>query len=238
MGPNEDGISPEKNLLKAWPAEGPKVLWTVPMGKGYGGAAVRGGKVYVLDRPDQKQDVLRCLDLASGKEEWKFAYDAPGNIDHDGSRSTPAVSANRVYTIGPFGQFYCLDLPTHQVIWQKNLLQDYGVKKPNWAVTQSPVLYKTLVIAAPQSSSIGIAAYDAETGKEVWRSGPVGEMAYVTPKLVTIEGTDQFVMVAGNGTYGISAADGKTLWKNAYSCRMAIPNVTSLGNGKIFATGG
>jgi outer membrane protein assembly factor BamB len=238
MGPNEDGISPEKNLLKAWPAEGPKVLWTVPMGKGYGGPAVRGGKVYVLDRPDQNQDVLRCLDLASGKEEWRFAYDAPGKIDHDGSRSTPAVSANRVYTIGPFGQFYCLDLATHQVVWQKNLLRDYVVQKPNWAVTQSPILYKNLVIAAPQSSSIGIAAFDPETGKELWHSGPVGEMAYVTPKLVAIDGVDQFVMVAGNGTYGISAVDGKTLWKYGYSCRMGIPNVTSLGSGRVFATGG
>ena len=238
MGPNEDGTSPEKNLLKAWPADGPKVLWTVPIGKGYGGPAVRSGKVYVLDRPDQKQDVLRCLDLASGKEEWKFAYDAPGAIDHDGSRTTPAVTANRVYTIGPFGQFYCLDLASHQVVWQKNLLQDYNVKKPMWAVTQSPVLYKNLVIAAPQSTSIGIAAFDQETGKEVWHSGPVGAMAYVTPKLVTVDGVDQFVMVAGDGTHGISAADGKALWSYGYSCRMAIPNVTALGNGKVFVTGG
>ena len=238
MGSNEDGISPEKNLLKAWPADGPKVLWTASMGKGYGGPAVRGGKVYVLDRPDQRQDVLRCLDLASGKEDWKFAYPAPGAIDHDGSRSTPAVTASRVYTIGPFGDFYCVDLASHQSVWKKNLLRDYNVTKPMWASTQSPIVYKNLIIAAPQSSSIGIAAFDPETGKEVWHSGPIGQIAYVTPKLVTIDGVDQFVMVAGNGTYGISAADGKTLWKYGYSCRVAIPNVTSLGNGKLFATGG
>jgi outer membrane protein assembly factor BamB len=238
MGPTEDGVSTEKNLLKEFPGDGPKVLWTMKMGKGYGGPAVRDGKVYVLDRPDQKQDVLRCIDLATGKEDWTFAYDAPGAIDHDGSRSTPAVTDKRVYTIGPFGQFYCVDLKTHEVVWQKNLLKDYGVTKPMWAVTQSPILYKNLVIAAPQSGSIGIAAYDQETGKEVWHSGAVGQIAYVTPKLVNIAGMDQFVMVAGNGTYGVSAADGKQLWKYDYSCRVAIPNVSVLGNGKLFATGG
>jgi outer membrane protein assembly factor BamB len=238
MGPNENGVSAEKNLAKAFPAEGPKVLWTLPMGKGYGAPSIRAGKVYVLDRPDQKQDVLRCIDLVSGKEDWKFPYDAPGAIDHDGSRSAPAITEKRVYSIGPFGDFYCLDLATHQVVWQKNLLKDYNVKKPMWAVAQSPILYKDLVIAAPQSATIGIAAYDQATGKEVWTSGPVGEMAYVTPKLVTIDGMDQFVMVSGNGTFGFSAADGKQLWKFGYSCRVSIPNVTDLGNGKIFATAG
>jgi outer membrane protein assembly factor BamB len=238
MGPTEDAVSPEKNLAKTFPAEGPKVLWTVKMGKGYGGPAVRAGKVYVLDRPDQQQDALRCLDLATGNELWKFAYDAPGRVDHDGSRSTPAVTDKRVYSIGMFGDFYCLDLGTHEVVWKKNLLKDYNVAKPTWAVAQSPILYKNLVIAAPQSSTIGIVAYDQETGKEVWHSGPVGQIAYVTPKLVTIDGVDQFVMVAGNGTYGISAADGKQLWKYGYSCRVAIPNVSVLGNGKFFATGG
>lgn len=26
-GPNRDGIYPEPNLLKEWPADGPKMLW-------------------------------------------------------------------------------------------------------------------------------------------------------------------------------------------------------------------
>ena len=102
MGPNGDGTSAEKGLLRAWPADGPKVLWTVAMGAGYAGAAIRDGKVYVMDRVSRQKDVLRCLDLGSGKEEWTFSYDAPGEIDHEGSRSTPAVTEKRVYTIGPF----------------------------------------------------------------------------------------------------------------------------------------
>ena len=32
-GPRRDGTSTEKGLLRAWPKEGPKVLWTVPLGR-------------------------------------------------------------------------------------------------------------------------------------------------------------------------------------------------------------
>src|SRR5262249_25750160 len=34
-GPNRDGLSPEIGLLPAWPADGPKVLWTAATGKGF-----------------------------------------------------------------------------------------------------------------------------------------------------------------------------------------------------------
>ncbi len=238
MGPKGDGTSVEKGLARSWPAGGPKVLWTVPLGPGYGGAAIRGAEVFLLDRVDKQKDVLRVLDLATGKEKWSFSYDAPGGIDHDGSRSTPAVTDKFVYTIGPFGQFHCLDRATHQVVWKKNVVSDFGGKRPNWAVAQSPVLYKDLVLAAPQSEQAGIVAFEQATGKERWRSGPIGPMAYGSPMLITIDGVEQFVIVNPNGAAAVSAADGKVLWKFAHKCMIPIPNVTPLGDGKLFITGG
>ena len=237
LGPNGNGVSPEKGLLRAWPAEGPKVLWTVALGPGYGGAAVRDGKVFVLDRQDQKKDVLRGFDLATGKELWSFGYDAPGKIDHDGSRSTPAIGEKFVYTIGPFGQMHCLDLATHQVVWKKNILTDFGAARPRWAVAQSPVLDKDLVIVAPQSDKVGLVAFDQATGKERWRSEPIGAMAYGSPMLVNLEGEEQWVVVNELGASAVAAADGKLRWQYAHPCKIPIPNVTDLGQGKMFITG-
>ncbi len=65
-GPNRDGSSPEKGLARTWPAEGPKVLWSFPLGPGFAAPAVRDGEVYILDRVQDKQDVMRCLDLQTG----------------------------------------------------------------------------------------------------------------------------------------------------------------------------
>ena len=69
LGPNRNATSDEKGLLRSWPAEGPKVLWRIDLGPGYGGAAVSDSKVYLLDRIRSKKDVLRCLDLDTGREQ-------------------------------------------------------------------------------------------------------------------------------------------------------------------------
>ena len=52
MGPKRDGTSAETGLLRSWPKEGQKVLWTVPLGRGFAGPAVSRGNVYLLDRND------------------------------------------------------------------------------------------------------------------------------------------------------------------------------------------
>jgi outer membrane protein assembly factor BamB len=237
MGPNGDGTSTEKGLARSWPSDGPKVLWTVPLGPGYGGASIRDGKVYLLDRVDRQQDVLRCLDLTTGKEDWTFSSEAPGAIDHEGSRSTPAVSEKFVYIIGPFGQMQCLDRRTHQVAWKKDLVKDYGGQAPRWAVAQSPLLYKDMVVVAPQAAQVGIVALDQATGQERWRSPGIGAMAYGSPMLISLDGMDQIVIVNAPGAAAVSAADGKVLWEYSHPCKIAIPNVTPLGRGRFFVTG-
>ncbi len=126
LGPRRDGSSTQKGLLRTWPKEGPKVLWTVPLGVGFGGPAVSGGKVYLLDRDEQVGDTLRVLDFSSGKELWSFAYDAPGSFMFPGSRTTPTVDGDMVYTCGPLGDLYAISTNTHEPVWHKNIWTDFG----------------------------------------------------------------------------------------------------------------
>ena len=44
-GPRRDHTSDQKGLLRAWPQEGPKVLWTVPVGAGSTSDATSVGAV-------------------------------------------------------------------------------------------------------------------------------------------------------------------------------------------------
>jgi len=107
LGPNANATAPQAKLARSWPANGPKVLWTVSLGAGYGSAAIRDGKVYVLDRIRNEKDVLLCLDLLTGKELWSYSYQAPGR--NDGSRCVPTIDGDYVYTCGTFGHVYCFD---------------------------------------------------------------------------------------------------------------------------------
>jgi hypothetical protein len=45
-GPKRDNTYDQRGLLRSWPDGGPKTLWTVPVGAGFGGPAVSGGKVH------------------------------------------------------------------------------------------------------------------------------------------------------------------------------------------------
>ena len=45
LGPERNSTSPQENLLRSWPDEGPEVLWRVDVGIGYGGAVTTDDRV-------------------------------------------------------------------------------------------------------------------------------------------------------------------------------------------------
>ncbi|MBN2308205.1 MAG: PQQ-binding-like beta-propeller repeat protein [Candidatus Hydrogenedentes bacterium] len=239
QGPNRDGASPETGLIRSWP-EGPaEVAWTFPLGPGYGGPAVRDGEVYILDRVDEQQDVLRCIGLESGKERWHFAYDAPGSVGHSGSRTTPTVDEKCVYSVGMMGDFVCVDRTTHQPAWKHNILTDFGNKPPNWGVSQSPSLWRNLAIIAPQAKEAYVAAYERTTGEIVWKAAADAGVGYSTPVIATLGGVEQVVMLAPGGAAGYALDDGKKLWAyDGWQCRIPIPYPTALPGDRLFITGG
>jgi outer membrane protein assembly factor BamB len=251
LGPRRDGTSTEKGLLRAWPKEGPKVLWTAGVGIGFGGPVVSGGKVYLLDRDDAVGDKLRCLDLASGKELWSFAYEAPGKFDHPGSRTTPAVDGTSVYTFGPLGNLYRIDTTTHKPVWNKNVWKDFGGEQlPRWALTQNPLIYRDLVIVASQTSQAGVVAYDKLTGELKWKSPALpGAAGYVSPSIVKVGGDDHLVMVmaargfgrsaSGGSVNGLDPLSGKVLWTYSnWQCGIPVPHAVDAGEGRVLITGG
>jgi outer membrane protein assembly factor BamB len=250
-GPKRDSTSAEKGILRSWPKEGPKVLWTSPLGIGYGGAVVSGGKVYLLDRDDKVGDTIRCLDFSTGKELWNFAYDAPGSFSHPGSRSTPIVDGTNVYTCGLLGDLYCINTSTHKPVWNKNIWKDFGGGQlPMWAITQNPMIYRNLVIVAPQTPQTSVVAYDKLTGELKWKS-PVlsGGVGYASPSIVKIGGADHLVMVTaaqgrgrnatGGSVSGLDPLSGKVLWTyGGWQCAIPVPHAVDAGEGRVLVTGG
>jgi outer membrane protein assembly factor BamB len=250
-GPRRDGTSDQKGLLRTWPAGGPKVLWTLPVGPGFGGPAISAGKVYLLDRDEKVGDTLRVLDFATGKELWTFAYAAPGTFMFPGSRTTPTVDGTRVYISGPLGDLHAIDTTTHKAVWRKNIWKEFGGGElPRWAVVQHPLIHGDLLIVAPQTTQAGVVAYDKATGALKWKSAPLsGLPGYVSPSLVKIGGEDQLIMVtasvgrgrvARDGTVsGLDPATGRVLWNyHGWQNPIPVPQPVDAGNGRLLITGG
>jgi len=268
LGPARNSTSPEKGLLRSWPEKGPEVLWTVPVGKGYGGPVVKDGKVYLLDRDDKVGDNLRCFGLADGKELWNYAYDAPGRVSFPGSRSVPTVDGNHVYSCGHNGDLYCTDINTHKPVWNKNVWTDFGgvlgggspreagpeSRFPIWAITQCPLTYGDLVIVASQAPDAGVVAYEKLTGTVKWKTPSLGYVGYVSPAIVKVDGEDHVVMITPSTNpfrrsspdennlgkvVGIEPLTGKILWEYAkWSCHIPVPSAFDAGDNKVLIIGG
>lgn len=247
LGPNRNSTSAEKGILRSWPANGPEVLWTTNVGPGFGGPAIKAGKVYLLDRDDKVGETLRCLDLNTGKELWKYSYNAPGSVMFPGSRYVPTVDGNYVYSVGHNGDIYCIDLNTHKPVWNKNIWTDYGGEKlPTWAISQCPLVYGDMVLVASQAPQAGVVAYNKLTGALKWKTPSLGFTGYVSPAIVKISGEDHVVMVTASQRggdpgkiIGIKPQDGKILWEyNDWNCSIPVASAVDAGSNRILVAGG
>jgi len=243
LGPDRNAIAPESpKLPRSWPAGGPRVLWKIPVGPGYGGAAVFGDSALILDRENNAQDVLRRIRLADGQEVWRRTDEAPGTLPHNGTRSTPATDGKTVYSIGPFGHICAASFVDGTVLWQAKLLEDWGAKLPQWGVSQNPLLYGDSLIVAPWGTKAAVVAYDKATGAVKWTtSNPGGvQLDYSSPMPLTVAGAPMLA-VSGKGAYtiGVDPATGSQLWKyDGYSVKISIPSPLHVGAGRIVLTGG
>lgn len=267
LGPDRDSKSPQKNLLRSWPDNGPEVLWSVDVGIGYGGPVIRDGKVYLLDRDDATGDIMRCFDFSSGEELWSYSYEAPGSVMFPGSRSVPAIDGDYLYSCGVYGDLYCFNINTHQPVWNKNVWTDFGGipgvgseggfggadepgSFPTWAISQCPLVYNDKLILASQAPEAGVVAYDKLTGDVLWKTPALGEVGYVSPAIVQIDGTDHVVYVTASGggrnapvvpgkIVGIDPVSGEVLWEYAdWVCRIPIPSAVDAGDNKVLVIGG
>lgn len=255
LGPNGNSTSPQKGLLRSWPAEGPQVLWTTNVGPGYGGPVIKEGKVYLLDRDDKTGDIMRCFDFNTGKELWKFSYSAPGSVSYPGSRSIPTIDGNRIYSSGPYGDLYCIDINTHKPVWNKNIMKDFGgTKPPVWAISQCPLVYGDLVIVSySKDPNSGLVAYNKLNGNIVWKTDAIGNETYASPSIVKISGEDHLVMVfSSTNTFmhkeapvskgrilGMKPQTGQILWEyNDWQNMIQTSPAFDAGENRILAVGG
>ncbi len=254
LGPNRNSTSPQKGILRTWPASGPQVLWTVDVGKGFGGPVIKDGKVYLLDRKDEVEDIMRCFDFSSGKELWRYSYDAPGTAMFPGSRSVPAVDGNYVYSCGHNGDLYCIDVNTHKPVWNKNVWKDFGGDKlPIWAITQCPLIYKNLLLILSQAPEAGVVAYNKLTGDVVWKTPNLGNETYASPAIVKIAGEDQIAMVISSTNpighrelpqtmgkiVGIRPLTGEILWEyDNWQNHIQVASALDAGEGRVLVVGG
>ncbi|MEM9347580.1 MAG: PQQ-binding-like beta-propeller repeat protein [Planctomycetota bacterium] len=238
QGTARDGVVPAATILTDWSNNKPPVQWTNATGPGFGGAAIKNGSVFILDRNGTAGDRLRVFDLETGEEQWSLEYESPGRMGYHGARSTPMVTDKHAFTIGPFGHITAFDLEKRSFAWTKHM-DAYGALPPKWAWTQSPLVYEDLLIFAPMAENAGLVAVEQETGKFVWRSKDIGREGYGSPRIVTLAGKEQILLYTSTLVSGTDPETGEVLWTyNNIPVKRAIPTPAVVGDDRLFITAG
>ena len=239
LGPAGTGVvETGEKVNRSWPEGGPKELWKVDVGEGYGGASIADGKVFVLDRKGNQADVFRVFDLKTGKSTWEYEYGTPPfKQAHGGSRGTPTIDSGRAYTVGLTGLIHCFDVAAKKVAWKKSLEDDFGVPQQKWGSAQSPLVLRDMLIVAGAGGPSGLIALDKNSGETLWKTQPFGnEDTYTSPMVVTIDGREQVINWYRGVLGAFDSRDGKMLWKYEWRTNRPIPQPVSLGDGRFFLT--
>lgn len=239
-GPVRDGISRETGLLHKWPAGGPKVLWTTPVGQGYAGAAIAGGFVYHNDYDEARSEWgVFCRSLATGKEVWRYTISRKIRPNHAITRTVPAVDGKYVFSIDPKLGLHCLDAKTGKVVWEKDLVAVYKTQIPPWYNGQNPLLEADRIVVATGGDAI-LVALDKATGKEIWRTPntPKVILSHVSVMPATLGGVKQYLYSTLDGPLGVSAKDGRLLWTYARKFNVAATaSPLAVDGERVFVTG-
>ena len=240
-GPDRNGIAKETGLLKAWPAAGPPVVWSIGnIGEGYGSISIKGDRIFVQGVKDKQSSVF-CLNRADGKIVWVAALGARLGQDRGpGPRGTPTVDGDQLYALAENGELACLKATDGSIVWRRNILKDFGGRNPKWLISESPLVEANNVIVTPGGEGASIVALDKLTGKTVWKTKELSDEAgYSSCLAVDIQGVRTIVGFTGNAGVGVRASDGKLMWRyEKVSNRTANITTPVFYDNKVFYTSG
>jgi len=238
-GPDRNDVSKETGLLKMWPKEGPKRIWMFEnAGQGYAGFSIVNGQLFTLGTRSNSE-VLISLDAATGQERWVTPLaDVLSNGWGDGPRGTPSVDGDLVYAMSGNGTLSCAQASDGKLVWKKKM-SALGGRTPGWGFTESPLVDGDLVVCTPGGSKGAIAALDKKTGEVKWQSKEFTDDAqYSSLVPANMNGGRQYIQLTMKSVAGVSATDGKLLWRHDWPGRTAVIPTPIYKDGQVYVTAG
>ncbi len=253
MGPKRDNVWREDGVIEKFPTGGPKILWRAPVGGGYAGPAVSGGRVFVADyvtTADVRVDNfgrkeftgterILCLDEKTGKEIWKHEYPVKYSISYPaGPRCTPTVHDGTVYTLGAEGNLFAFEAATGKVVWSHDLKTEYNTKSALWGYAAHPLIDGKKLITLVGGEGSHVVAFDKDTGKEIWRAETQREQGYSPPVIIDAGGTRQLIVTGPYAVRSLDPETGSRLWTTPYEADNGAIIMTPVQSGDYLYLGG
>jgi outer membrane protein assembly factor BamB len=191
----------------------------------HGSAA--GSNVDAINR-STRDDVMYAwrvfaLDRDTGKIVWnKTAHEgmprSQRHVSQTQANSTPATDGTHLVVWFGSEGLYCYDF-NGTLLWKKDLgplISGYVVDPSyEWNTASSPVIYKgRIILQVDLIKESFIAAFDVNTGKEIWRTPRTDEApSWATPLVYEGPARTEIVTLAPNYARGYDPQTGKELWR-------------------------
>ncbi|MBP7937146.1 MAG: alpha/beta fold hydrolase [Phycisphaerae bacterium] len=238
-GPNADGVAPDHAGLPTKWTNTENVKWVADVpGRGWSSPIVWGNRVFLTAVDSEKEGItpkkglyqgegvrdpakgihhwlVYCLDLDSGQQLWKHEAHTgepkvPRHPKNTYASETPTTDGQRLYVLfGDLG-LYCYEL-SGDPVWSQRIEPRRTLY--NYGAAASPVVHDGQVIVVYDNlESSWIAAFDARTGSERWRTLREETHSWATPFVWKNELRTEIV-VAGSKRNRSYSLDGKLLWE-------------------------
>ncbi len=241
-GPHRDDVSQETGLLKTWPKDGPKLLWTFKdAGVGYSAPAIVGDTLYCMGADDKNDDIF-ALDMNTQAKKWSTPIGPRITLDRgDGPRGCPTVDGDLVFGISSKGDLICVKATSGEKVWLKELKgKDIGGEMMSgWGYSESPLVDGGLVVCTPGGKNGTMAAFDKKTGESAWRSKDwTDKAAYSSIVPADIGGVHQLIQLTADTLAGVDPKDGKVLWSYKRHGNTAVIPTPIVSDNYVFITSG
>jgi outer membrane protein assembly factor BamB len=215
-----DVLDPEKNQV-----------WCVECPAGLSSPVIVGERIYLTGEKGDERLVF-CMNAADGAVLWTRAVtkqrEEAATKPNSPSTPTAATDRERVYAFFPDFGLVAYTLAGDEA-WRVPL----GPFSSFHGVSSSPIVVgDRVILLVDQLQDSFLAAYDAKTGKEVWKiarlDGPIG--GYSTPVVRTLPSGGQELIVTGPfDVCGVNPATGAVNWtvEGATNAPISVPLLVS-----------
>lgn len=244
-GPNANGIAESGQEVPTEWSESENILWNAPIpGRGHSSPTVYQDRIYLAtaDERNQVQGII-ALDRETGKQAWIC------KLSEGGFPKTHAKNTHATCTVACDGE--CLFVTFHhhnkltlhavslegQPEWFAEL-GPYHPQKYEYGYAPSPVLYgPTVIVAADVEHGGFLAAYDRQSGEQLWRQPRPNLYSFSSPIIAHVAGRDQLLISGCNLVSSYDPATGQPLW-SVEGTTMATCGTMVWDGDAVFASGG
>ena len=237
-GPSGQGLVSGEGYPDRWSAA-QNILWKTPVpGAGNSSPIVWRDRIFLTTASEGgRRLALRAYNRNDGKLVWEaFAPEGAAEFVHQkngNASATPATDGERIYVSFGNRGLMAFDFEG-KLVWR----QEFGPISNYWGTAGSPLLYKDRVILyQDQRAGSFVAAFDARTGRQLWRTTRDATVGWGTPIAIRVGDHDELIVHGQNRVQAYNPDTGRELWRCNGSLQEVIPTPV-VGYGMLFCPSG